>query len=203
MSLQARRSRESRAGAGFGWTALPMVVTALVLAACGGGSAASTTTSATAPSSTAATTSPRRVGGFSLVFYDEVTNVACLHGSPAGAMCFLLSGHGVAAGFGGVTVGPARDVEVPVTSSLCGRPESFLEHVAFDRGEVTVRVKRPRLCIGATGLVGGTFVVIDGGGALAGARGRGTVTIDVLASGAEETWKGSITAGRSTSRPST
>lgn len=61
---------------------------------------------------------------------------------------------------------------------------------------------RPRLCIGATGPVGGTFAVIGGGGALAGAKGRGMVTIDVLASGAEETWKGSLTVVPPASSPS-
>jgi hypothetical protein len=175
---------------GSGRTVLLMIVTVLIAGGCGNGPATST---ASGPTTPAASSSPRPADSFSLSFYDHVADVSCPAGSPAGAMCFLLSGHGVTAGFGAVTVGPALDVEVPATSSLCAKPESFLEPLTLAKGEVTVQVSRPRLCIGATGPVNGTFVVIGGRGALAGAKGRGTVTIDVLASGAEETWTGRIT----------
>ena len=197
MSPRPRRPRAaSRLRADLGRTALLMIVAALVAAACGNSSVPSTTTS-TPAGHTSTSTSAQPAGSFSLHFYDDVASESCTRGSPAGAMCFLLSGHGAAPGFGAVTVGPALDVEVPATSSLCGKPERFLERLAFQKGEVTVRVVRPRLCIGATGPVGGSFVVIVGG------RGRGTVMIDVLASGAEEIWKGIITVATPASSSST
>jgi len=170
-----------------------MTVTVLVVGGCGNGLATLPAAGCTTPS-----TSSRPAGSFSLSFYDGVADVPCPAGSPAGAMCFLLSGHGVARGFGAVTVGPALDVEVPATSSLCAKPESFRERLTLAKGEVTVQVSRPRLCIGATGPVRGAFVVVSGRGALAEAKGRGTVTINVLASGAEETWTGRITVPATT-----
>ena len=95
---------------------------------------------------------------------------------------------GTGTGLGQIVSGGWLDVEAPLASPGCGRPERYLERIVTARGSLAARVWGARLCLGVTGSFRRTYRVIDATGALRRLHGAGTIELEVLDVGATESW---------------
>ena len=144
----------------------------------------------------AACGAPRSKESFTLTLRDSVrnsTNVACPPHTSAGAQCFVLIERGHSPQLGAARVVPVLDVEYPPGNSLCGASHSFVEKLAFDRGDLVVKVEAPYLCLGVIGTTRRTFRALSGTGRFATDTGSGTVRFETMSVGASERWEGTLT----------
>ena len=171
---------------------LSAALLALVAADCTSAKPAASPPTTRPPPATSSVPAERLSGSVRMVFDDTAVRTTCPPASPAGAECFELSAANDVPPYGSVTLGPMLDVEAPQGSPACGSPAHYATSLSTVSGRLQVAESGPRLCLGVEGTFRRSFTVTGGTGAYAGSSGAGTIVLDVLSAGAQETWTGDI-----------
>lgn len=130
-------------------------------------------------------------GRFTLKCTDSVSGTRCPRTAIDAQYSWLAASAGTRR-FGRIMLRPTLDAQVTARSPACGKSARYRTSLAGPRRTLAVSETGPRLCLGNVGAAPRLFAVTGGTGRYAGASGSGSITVEVLDTGATEACSGAV-----------